>query len=213
MDATSGLHSQLYLVSYDMARQRFVSRGPLMEFSLRAALLTDLYLSGHLSDSNGRAMQTTAHPPDDPLLRWAFQAVGPRGEGWTVAIARSNHAVRMVRDQLSTDGWLSRRHRRPFGVLPRLGEQPSDRGAVAALTGRAREAVLHAVAGRPCEPRPLATGLLAVHAQVDTVLSRRECIDLRAELRELTAAAIEPITALAEAIASHHEEVRKLVGG
>lgn len=212
MDGAAGLPGQLYLVSYDPARQRFISRGPLLEFSLRAAMLTDLYLSGHLTDSNGRATQTTSDPPDDPVLRWAFHAIGPQGDRWTAAIARSNHAVRVVRDQLRADGLLQR-HRRPFGVLPRHSEQPSDVGAVAALAGTARDAVLRAVSGRPCEPMPLATGLLAVHAQFDTVLSRGECIDLRSELRDLTAAAIEPITALANAIASHHEEVRKLVGG
>ncbi|MET0897484.1 MAG: GPP34 family phosphoprotein [Mycobacterium sp.] len=212
MDDAANLHSLLYLVSYDRARQRFISRGPLLEFSLRAAMLTDLHLSGHLYDVNGKATQANSPPPDDPVLRWAFDTIGPDGCRWANAIARSNHAVRVVRDQLRTDGWLHRRRHLVLGIFPSSGEIPTDDGAVAAFAEKARDAVLRAVAGRPCEPRPLATGLLAVHAQFDTVLSRRECIDLLPELRQLTAATIAPITGLATAIASHNEDVRRLVG-
>lgn len=211
MDTSASLHGQLYMVSYDVAHQRFTGRN-LLELALRAAMLTDLHLSGHLREVNGRPAQATSTPPGDPVLRWAFETIGPTGLSWTAAIARRDRVVRVVRDQLRTDGHL-RDGYRPFGVLPRFGERPSDVGAVAALAGSARKAVLRAIAGRPCEPRPLATGLLAVHAQLDTVLSRRECIDLRSELRELTAATIAPITALAEAIATHHEDMRRSVGG
>jgi hypothetical protein len=207
MDSCASLHSQLYLVSYDTSKQRFTGVNQLFEFAMRAAMLTDLHLSGHLVDVDGYVQRASSSLPEDPVLRWALDRIGRKRPRWEQVILHSSGAVRVVRDQLGTDGHLGRRPHRLLGVIPSDRLTPTDDGAIGALAEWAREALLRAIAGLSCEPRFLATGLLAVHAQLNTVLTRSECLTLQAELRELTAATIAPISALPRAIATYHENM------
>jgi Golgi phosphoprotein 3 (GPP34) len=207
MDGPTTLHGQLYLLAYDCARQRFSGKNSLFEFGLRAAMFTDLYLTGHLEDRADRPRPTACPPPEDPVLRWAFDQAGS-GRSWAALIARNNRADRIVRDQLRAEGSLCAHRHRLLGCIPTDRDAPRDDGVVEALTYQVRDALHRALLDLPAEPRPLALGLLAVQAQMDTVLTRDESSRHRAALRELTAAAIEPIMALPGVIARHHDDVR-----
>ena len=56
MDLPQTLHSQLYLLAYDRKRHQFdIYNHSLFGFALRAAMLTDLYLTGYLEDKGGQA--------------------------------------------------------------------------------------------------------------------------------------------------------------
>lgn len=212
MDVAPSLHSQLYLVSYDSAHHEFVSRGRLLEFALRAAMLTDLYLTGHLEDVSGTARTTSASPPEDQVLRSVFDQVGSHPQAWEPLITRHDRTVRIVGDQLVANGTVCRRQHLILGFLPSARHAPTDHDTVTEIAAKAGTAVRRAAVGLPCEPRPLAAGLLAVHAQLDNVLTRSECLGMQNEIRHLTAAAIAPITALSRAIASYHDEVRAEMG-
>lgn len=77
VDLPQTLHGQLYLLAFDRNRHRFDGDnlwffGP----TLRAAMMTDLYLSGYLDDKAGKPYPSGDLRPNDPLLRSAYDAVG-----------------------------------------------------------------------------------------------------------------------------------------
>ena len=67
MELPQTLHAQLYLLAYDRKRHQFRFERDngndthwLFGFALRAAMLTDLYLTGHLEDKDGKACPASA---------------------------------------------------------------------------------------------------------------------------------------------------------
>ena len=211
MDLPPTLHGQLYLLAYDRKRHRFDGDNlPLFGFALRAAMLTDLYLTGHLEDKGGKPSPSSVVRPDDPLLGAAFDQIGVTGrKDWAQLISENKtRAPKVVREQLEATGWLREQQRRMLGIIPtaRLGLYDED--MVSVLADQVTEALRNAIDGLPAEPRPLAAGLLAVLGQMPTVLSFKESSRDRQGLRELTFAAIEPIVFLHKAIENYHEDVR-----
>lgn len=212
MDLPQTLHSRLYLLAYDRRRHRFdVDNLRLLGFALRAAMLTDLYLTGHLEDKEGRpvGIECVARP-DDPVLRAVFDeiSVNPRKD-WAQLIATNDRdAPRAVRDQLKATGWLRAHQRQVLGIVPVTRLRLYDEDTVSAWADRVTEALRRAIDGLPADPQPLATGLLAVLAQMPTVLSFKESAQHQQELRDMIIAAIAPILGLHKAIQRYHEEVR-----
>ena len=136
----------------------------LFDFALRAAMLTDLDLSGHLENKDGKAWPTTAAQPADPVLRAAL--AGTTGREWAQLISyRSRHARQVVRDQLETTGWLHRQQRRMLGIIPTVRLRLYDKDMLSGLADRVIEALHNAIDDRPADPRPLAVGLLACQAR------------------------------------------------
>ena len=212
MDLPQTLHAQLYLVAYDPQRHRFRferdnrrDNGWLFGFALRA-MLTDLYLTGHVEDKQGNAHPTSAARPDDPVLHEALKGVA--GRDWAQLIAHNEHHARqVVRDQLEAAGWLRVQDRRMLGIIPtaRLGLYDED--MVSGLADRVTETLRNAIDDRPADPRPLAVGLLAVQVQMPVIFSFIE--NSREELREMTFAAIEPILGLHQAIQNRLTDMRR----
>ncbi len=147
-------------------------------------MLTDLYLSGFLLDNDAKPHRSDAASPGDSVLRAALERVS--AADWADVIDDDpRDAIRTVRDQLETTGWLQVRRPAILGVIP------------------ARLAVFdvrRAIDCRSADPRPLAVGMLGVLGQMPTVLSFEECSRYRQELREMTLAAIEPILGLQQAV-------------
>jgi hypothetical protein len=88
VDLPQTLHGQLYLLAYDRKRHRFsagsvvvfdANNFPLSGYAVRAAMLTDLYLTGHLEDKGGNPYPSSVNRPDDPVLRAAFHQIGVIG--------------------------------------------------------------------------------------------------------------------------------------
>jgi hypothetical protein len=206
------LHAQLYLLTYDQRRHRFDVYYPqLFGFALRAAMLTDLYLTGHLEDKEGKAYAGRVAQHDDAVLHEALKDV--TGRDWAQFIAHGEHHARqVVRDQLEATGWLRVRQGRMLGIIPTRIVGLYDEDMVSGLADRVTDALRNAIDDRPADPRPLAVGLLAVLAQMPVVSSFMENARHREELREMTFAAIEPILGLHQAIQNHHTDMRSRIG-
>jgi hypothetical protein len=165
-----------------------------------------------VEDKQGNAHPTSAARPDDPVLHEALKGVA--GRDWAQLIAHNEHHARqVVRDQLEATGWLRVQHRRMLGIIPtdRLGLYGED--MVSGLADRVTEALRNAIDDRPADPRPLAVGLLAVQAQLPVISSFIENSRHRAQLREMTFAAIEPILGLHQAIQNRLTDMRSSNAG
>jgi hypothetical protein len=192
VDLPQTLHAQLYLVAYDPQHHRFRferdngrDNGWLFGFALRAAMLTDLYLTGHVEDKQGNAHPTSAARPDDPVLHEALKGVA--GRDWAQLIAHNeHHARKVVRDQLETTGWLRVQHRRMLGIIPTAPLGLYDEDMVSGVADRVIEALRNAIDDRPADPRLLAVGLLAVQAQMPVISSLIDNSRHRQELRKMT---------------------------
>ena len=211
MDLPQTLHGQLYLLAYDRTRRRFDGDNlPLFGYALRGAMLTDLYLTGHLQDRGGKSRTGFARPRDR-VLRDAFDQIDvtPPTEWADWITEHHKGTAQIVRDQLEEMGWLHVERRRRLGVIPNARYHLCDDDMVAGLAHRVTAALLNAIDGRDADPWPLAVGLLGVLGQMPTVFSRRDCARYRQELHQLILAACAPISGLHKAIAAHHEELRR----
>ena len=210
MELPQTLHAQLYLLAYDRKRHSWDTRW-LFGFALRAAMLTDLYLTGYVEDKEGKAYPAGVARHDDPVLHEALKGVA--GRDWAQLIAHGErHARQVVRNQLEATGWVRGQQRRMLDIIPttRLGLYDED--MVSGLADRVTEALCNAIDDRPADPRPLAVGLLAVQAQMPVVFSFIENSRHREELREMTFAAIEPILGLHQAIQNRLTDIRSGMG-
>jgi hypothetical protein len=212
VDIPQTLYSRFYLLAYDPRRHRFdIDDLRLFGFALRAAMLSDLYLTSHLEDHEGRPViiEGVARP-DDPMLRAVFDEISVNSrKDWADLIATNAwDAPHAVRDQLKATGWL-RAHQRPLlGIIPTKRLRPYDEYTVSAWADQVTEALRRAIDGLPADPRPLATGLLAVLAHMPAVLSFEDSSQQQ-ELREMIFAAIAPILGLHQAIQRYYEFVRE----
>jgi hypothetical protein len=204
------LHGRLYLLSYDRELHQFDDHDLLFTFALRAAMLTDLYLTGYLTDEGDWAYVSDAARPDDPIGCGVRSDQGRRAHG----LGRVDHHRRMggagrgsrpaQRRRLAHASTGSRHH-------PRLSRRALRRRPGAWPGDQVAEALRNAIDGRPAEPRLLAVGLLGVLGQMPTILSFKECAQHRQRLREMTLATTPPILALHKAIQTYHDEMRRWV--
>jgi hypothetical protein len=210
VDLPQTLHGQLYLLSYDRKRHRFVKHAPFFGLALRAAMLTDLYLTGYLENKGDKPYPSGGGCPDDPVLRAAFDPIGHTGVwDWAELIAQNQQrAASAVSDQLQAAGWLVAQRRRMLGIIPTARFGLYDEDMVSVLADRVTEALRNAIDGLAADPRPLAVGLLGVVGQMPTVLSFDESSRHRQILREMTFAAIEPILGLHQAILNQFKDKR-----
>src|SRR6185503_14262120 len=115
----------------------------------------DLYLTGHLQDSDGNACRAGHARPGDPVLREVFDTIGvngPKTWAWLIA-ANEDKASRLVRDQLEGHGWLCAHRRRRLGIIPTKCLAIYDEDMVGALATRVTQALRNAIADRPADPR------------------------------------------------------------
>jgi Golgi phosphoprotein 3 GPP34 len=113
MTESTTLPQRLYLLAYDTSRQRITHRFEL-RYALRAAVLIDLLLRGHIADRDGTVLAERTGGCDDPLLRAALTEIAAApGKSWKHWIRAGHRSVeRAVGDRLSADGRIDVRHRR-----------------------------------------------------------------------------------------------------
>lgn len=161
MSLPTTLHGQLYLLSLDR-RRRAEHRDPILAgMALRAAMLTDLYLSGNITDRGGTPHPVDRAQPVDPVLRAALRRIGS-GEypSWAAAIAPDpKRAVAAVRDQLRSAACIHVGRAIPCLTTPRV--TLSDETSIEALAERVRHAVHSAINGTPAEPTRWPSGCSA----------------------------------------------------
>jgi Golgi phosphoprotein 3 (GPP34) len=180
MTIPESLPARMYLLAYDTDKNRVTSRSQL-GLVLRAAALTDLYLSERLADENGKPKATGGRATGDPLLDdLAQQIADHRPKAWYRWIGRQEHgAVRAVRDQLEAEHRITVNRR---ALLPDKVEL-RDRRAVKKYADSVR-AALRQPAAR-AEPRTAAVLALAARGEVKTVISSSERREHRKRLDEL----------------------------
>ncbi|MCX2933226.1 GPP34 family phosphoprotein [Mycobacterium sp. CVI_P3] len=209
------LHGQLFLLAFDPKQGTFDGHDPaLFGLALRAAMLTDLQLSGYLVERGGRAVPGKAASPDDPILRAEFAQVGVHNRAtWAQLVAGNAHeAITAVREQLVAAGWLRPGRNRVLGV-PAGNLEPYDACRVAALADDVGGALRNAIAGFPAEPWLLAAGLLAALAGLPGLGDPGDDPERRYRLQELARDVCAPISGLVEAIGGHRENIGAEVAG
>ena len=206
------LHGQLFLLAFDPRAGGFRGFDPdLFGLALRAAMLTDLYLSGFLVERAGKPVPARVASPDDPILRAEFAQVGVHNQaGWAQLIAGNQlEAITAVREQLVNQGWLRTRWQPGLAVC-RAGLEPFDQCRVRALADAARDALRNAAGGRPAQPWLVACGLLGVLAELAVMDEISGDVRGHGVLDGLATGALVPVAGLIEVI---RERRRSSSGG
>ena len=180
MNLPESLPARLYLLAYDTDKNRMTA-GSQLGLVLRAAALTDLYLTERLTDEGGKAHAAGGRPTGDPVLDdLARQIADTRPRRWHRWIGRQERGtVRAVREQLE-DQRCIRVNRR--AILPDKVEL-RDRRAVKEYADS-----VHAALRRPAaraDARTASVLALAARGEVKTVVSRQERREYRKRLDEL----------------------------
>jgi hypothetical protein len=176
MELPKTLHGKLFLLAYDRRRKRLDGdRHWRFGLALRTAMLTDLFLSGHLEDHEGGPRRVAiSPPPEDPVLAAALAEIGEvENRVWAVAIAPGSQeeAPRVVRSQLEDNGWVKTQRRRTLGVVTADRLHLSDEDTVSRLADRVAVAMRNAIADKPCDSRARALGLIGALGQLPTVFT------------------------------------------
>jgi Golgi phosphoprotein 3 GPP34 len=204
------LHGQLFLLSYDCRRKR-VDGDDRWRFglALRTAMLTDLYLTGHLKDEEGMPCRVELTRPGDPLLWAALDEMGDNEQtNWTRAVAQDQRSVpRLVRSQLEAAGWILVQRRRMLGIVPATRVRLHDEDLVSGLADQVAAALRNAVDGRPADERLLSVGLLGALGQLPTVVGFEEAFRHYEELEGLVDRGVPPISAMRQVIDVVHSAI------
>jgi hypothetical protein len=193
----------MYLLAYDPRRRRPVT-GYRLGYALRAAALTDLWLTGQLTDVDGRprpAIRATATATDPVLAAVLAQVAAGRPQSWQRWIQRTDRGIGpAVRDQLAAGGWIRAERRRILGVFP------VDRITIRdpLLAGRLSAAVAEAL--RPgrlpdrLDRRDAALVALAAAGEARAALPRRQAREHATRLAQLADLAGPAVPALRKAV-------------
>lgn len=207
-DLPDSLHGQLFLLAFDRPRARFDGADRwCFGLALRAAMLSELYLTGRLVDVDGEPHRGAWSAAADPLLQSVFDDVGHgKGLSWAQAVAYGSQrdAAPAVQRQLEFADWLSVHRRRLLGITTasklRLHDDDSH---VAELHGRVTEALMAAIDERETDERMLTIGVLGVAAGLPTVadIEEEKFRHYHFELEELVGQSIPPVRAMQKVIA------------
>jgi hypothetical protein len=213
------LHGQLYLLGYDSKHRRFEYDHDdawkmrwRFGYALESAMLADLYLTGYIADTDGRAQRIKPAGHPDPVLDKVLNRV--EGRVWSEMITNDGRDRRdAVRDQLEATGWITGRERRTYGILPKRRQAVYDVDLVGGLIIRVRQALENILDDLPADPRSLALGLIAVQSQMPAVSTFIANSRHRDALHEMTQFTILPILGLHQAIQNQYADMRSGMGG
>jgi hypothetical protein len=210
-ELTQTLHGQLFLLAYDRCRGRLDGNDRWrFGLALRTAMVTDLYLTGHLNDDRDRPRPVDGPLPRNPLLRAALDDIrDDEPQDWMHAVARNQRYIPgIVRSELETHGLLWVQRRRMLGIIPSARLRLGDEEFVRELAAQVVTALRDAIAGRPAEARLLAVGLIGALGQLPTVFSFDEASRHYSELKDLVDRAIPPITGMRRVIDAVHSAIQ-----
>ncbi|MFD0684722.1 GOLPH3/VPS74 family protein [Actinomadura fibrosa] len=184
VDIPESLPARMFLLAYDLRKQRMAKGGSRLGYVLRGAALTELYLDGRLSEDGRRPAPGT--PGDDPYGLLA-EIAGSRPRSWQHWIRKGSRAfVATVRDELERDGWIRVRRHRVLGLFPSYQVTVKDPRVVKELWGGASQALR----GRPVahvNSYDAAAVALAAAGELTTVLPRADRRRYKRRIEELTA--------------------------
>ncbi|MFG1852423.1 GPP34 family phosphoprotein [Actinomadura geliboluensis] len=184
VEVPESLPARMYLLAYDLRKQKMTGGGARLGYVLRGAALTELYLDGRLQEERRRPVPGT--PGDDPYgVAAQIAASLPRSwQHWVRTDAKA--IVETVRDELEQDGWIRVRRTRVLGLVPRHEVTVKDPRVVKELWGGASSALR----GRPVahvNSYDAAAVALAAAGGLGSVLPRPDRRRYRRRIAELTA--------------------------
>ncbi|MFJ9345404.1 GPP34 family phosphoprotein [Streptomyces sp. NPDC101237] len=182
---TDALPYRMYLLAHDDA-----ARGPWDRrrtgFLVRAAVLVELALRGHLVPGDDGAVRTAGSgSTGDPVLDEVLREAAGRPQGWKALVRRHRErTLRAVEDRLAALGSITVEER--GGPFARRRVTVSDPAAVRALTARAA-AVLHATGpAAEADAADAALVVLSAAGHVPSVAPRHDTRAHRARIDALT---------------------------
>jgi len=201
MDRHDSLTEQLFLLAYDTGKGRLVSRSELGH-ALRAAVLADLLLAGHLTDERGKAAIGSPAPGTDPARDEILRQIREgRARSWQHWVARRRPAmVPAVRERLAAEGTITVDSRRVLGLFPVHRVTVRRPYAVKHLVEEVRRAVRGGTPVARVDTRLGVLAALAGTAELRTVLSWSERRRHKARLAELGGPVQPVVTGLRKAI-------------
>jgi hypothetical protein len=173
MDAPESLPGRLYLLAYDTGGQRMTARSEL-GFLMRAGALTDLLLTGHLTNEGGKARAEAPTPLADPLLDAVLRQIAEsRPRSWQRWVNKdTRQADRAVRDQLAAGGWIRLEQRRVLGLFPSTKVTVRDTRVVKRLASTVSSTLRGGQPISRLDPRDAALVALAAAGELKVVLPR-----------------------------------------
>jgi hypothetical protein len=210
LELPRALHAQLFLLAYDRYRGRLDGNDRWrFGLALRTSMLTDLYLSGHLTDEDNRPRPAGVTRPGNPSLRAVLDDIDDNEpKNWMHAVARDQRNVPgIVRSELEADGWLWVQRRRVLSIIPSTRLRLHDEDLVTGLSSQVVAALRNAIAGRPADARALAVGLIGALGQLPTVFAFDEASRHHSALEDLVDRDVPPITGMRQVIDAVHSAI------
>lgn len=134
MEPPAALPAQLYLLAYDLGRQRF-PQGSELGLVVRAGALEELRLAGLIIDDGGKVRVPVPRQLTDPILNGVLREISDsRPRSWQHWVsARESPTVRAVRDDLDSRRYIRVEHRRVLGIFPWTTVTPREPGIIQQL--------------------------------------------------------------------------------
>lgn len=186
MTVPVSLPERIYLLAHDSRRQR-ARGGWRLGFTLRAAALTELLLTGHLVDT-GKKPEAPGSPRQlDPVLAEVLRQVAEsRPRTWQHWIRKDRgRIVRSVQEQLVEHGSIKVESRKILGIFPLDRVTLRDTRAAKQLTRQVTGAASGSQPLSRLDPHDGALAALAAAGELDTVFSRAERRKNRKRIRQL----------------------------
>lgn len=184
VEVPESLPARMFLLAYDLRKQRMGGTAGRLGYVLRAAALTELYLDGRLVEERRRPAPGT--PGDDPY-GVVGQIASSRPRSWQYWVRKGNRSmVATVREELERDGWIRVRRTRVLGLFPVHRVTVRDPRVVKALWGGASSALR----GKPVahvNSYDAAAVALAAAGELKTVLPGGDRRRHKRRIAELTA--------------------------
>lgn len=185
MAVPDSLPQRVFLLAYDPDKGR-VGLGTHLGAMLRAAALADLYLAGHLTDADGRAVVAVRHPCRDPVLDAVLDEIASaKPRDWKSWVDHGQHAiVTAVRQQLGDGRWVRLEPRKILGLFTIT--------RVTIRDPRVRKELLRRISGALKNPigrvDPADAALVAIVAagNLTLVLDRRARRERKRRIQQLT---------------------------
>jgi hypothetical protein len=119
MKTPETLPGELFLLAFDPRKGRLTNRSHL-GYVLRAGALNELYLRGHLVDTDGKAQPGTPGAKLDSVLSGVLEEVSASApKKWHHWVRKDARAMfHAVRDQLETDRVIKVERHRLLGIFP-----------------------------------------------------------------------------------------------
>ncbi|MFC4590411.1 GOLPH3/VPS74 family protein [Sphaerisporangium corydalis] len=180
------LYERIYLLAYDTERGQMAERWHL-DLLIRAAVLAELMIQGHLADATGGPVVRTP-ALSDPLLDGVLQQIAhSRRRSWQHWVSKGSRAtVRGVRERLESGGWIRVEHGRFLGVLPTTKVSVRDTRVVKGLVSTASTALRGGQPAARLDPRDAALAALAATVRLRTVRPRAQWRAVRGRSDELS---------------------------